>query len=57
MDIVFTTTITHTVHIGEEGIEGADHAVAVDVPEGLPEAVARAAALGGCRSAVQALGG
>ena len=55
MDIVFTTTITHTVHVGEEGIEGVDHEMTISAPEGLPSDVIMAASLGGCRSAVKTM--
>lgn len=57
IQIAFTTTITHTVSIGDNGIEGAEHSVDIDASNatGLPQAAIIATAIGGCRSALAAL--
>lgn len=57
LQISFTTTSTHTVIIGDDGIEGAEHAVDIDASGavGLPEVAIIATAIGGCRSTLAAL--
>lgn len=57
IQISFTTTITHTVTVGDDGIEGAEHAVDIDASSatGLPEAAIIATVIGGCRSVLTSL--
>lgn len=58
MKIEIRTIITSTVTVSDDGIEGVDHALAVEGDEyasALPQNAWVAIALGGCRSAVKAI--
>lgn len=58
MEIAFTTTITHTITIGNDGELSADHAITIDstpIASGLPKVVLLSTVLGGLRSAEAAV--
>ncbi|HWJ09067.1 MAG TPA: hypothetical protein VNS46_06790 [Nocardioides sp.] len=58
MFIEFSTTITHRVEIGDDGIEGASHSVEIDAGDAasvLPTQVLTIVATAGCRAALDAL--
>lgn len=56
MNLTVTTTITSTIAVGEDGIEGVEHSVEVAVPGvALPSVAITAVVSGGLKSALQAV--
>lgn len=58
MHINLTTTITHRVEIGDDGIEGVEHSVVIDGDDeasALPHDALMAVVEGGCKSVLKTL--
>lgn len=56
MNLTVTTTITSTITVGEDGIEGVEHSVEIDAGIGaLPTNALTAVVGGGLKSALQAV--
>lgn len=59
MFIEFTTTITHRIELGDEGIEGISHSVSIDAGDAiaLGQSGVMMVAAGGCKAALNSIEG